>query len=194
MGPTFVDEPFRHHRCFNADPYWKREGYERRDAWQAATTGDTAILYRSSSVEQHPTCISHLLPIADKQIDADGALLQFETPIEITPKVSYQEIQRLVDQGAFSEKIRYCGQQGFNFTQISDFDLDKINELTSQVSTKKKSRRGSQRLLTASKKRRQKCCPAIPFQLLPNYISLYHGTDQVTLMRSHWTYPSTSYQ
>ena len=133
MGPTFVDEPLRHHRYFNAAPYWKREGYERRDAWQAATKGDTAILYCSSSVEKHPTCISHLLPIADKQIDADGALLKFETPIEITPKISYQKIQRLVDQGEFSEEMGYCGQQGFNFTQVADTDHDKINELTSQI-------------------------------------------------------------
>ena len=133
MGPTFVDEPLRHHRYFNAAPYWKREGYERRAAWQAATTGDTAILYCSSSVEKHPTCISHLLPIVDKQIDADGALLKFETTVEITPKISYQEIQRLVDQGEFSEKMGYCGQQGFNFTQVEDSDLDKINNLTSQV-------------------------------------------------------------
>lgn len=133
IGPTFVDEPLRHHRYFNAAPYWKREGYERRDAWQAATTGDTAILYCSSSVEEHPTCISHLLPIADKQIDADGASLEFETPIEIEPKITYQEIQRLVDRGAFSEKMGYCGQQGFNFTQVTDSDLDKINELTNQV-------------------------------------------------------------
>ena len=133
MGPTFVDEPLRHHRYFNAAPYWKREGYERRDAWQAATTGDTAILYCSSSVEEYPTCISHLLPIADKQIDADGALLKFETPIEIEPKITYQEIQRLVNQGEFSEKMGYCGQQGFNFTQVTDSDLDKINELTNQI-------------------------------------------------------------
>ena len=55
--------------------------------------------YLNTTVEKHPTCISHLLPITDKQIDADGALLKFETPIEITPKISYQEIQRLVDQG-----------------------------------------------------------------------------------------------
>ena len=89
--------------------------------------------YCSSSVEEHPTCISHLLPIADKQIDADGASLEFETPIEIEPKITYQEIQRLVNQGEFSEKMGYCGQQGFNFTQVTDSDLDKINELTNQV-------------------------------------------------------------
>jgi hypothetical protein len=133
MGPTFVDEPLRHHRYFNAAPYWRREGYERRDAWRAATNGDTAILYCSSSVEEYPTCISHLLPIVDKQIDADGALLKFEAPIEIVPKISYQEIQRLVDQGEFSEGMGYCGQQGFNFTQVVNSDLDKINELTSQI-------------------------------------------------------------
>lgn len=132
-GPTFVDEPLRHHRYFNADPYWKREGYERRDAWRTATNGDTAILYCSSSVEEHPTCLSHVLPIADKQIDTEGALLEFETPIEVVPKISYQEIQRLVEQDKFSEKMGYCGQQGFNFTLVADSDLDKISELTDRV-------------------------------------------------------------
>lgn len=133
MGPTFVDEPLRHHRYFNATPYWKREGYERRDAWENATQGDTAILYCSSSVEEHPTCISHILPIEKKEIDSDGALLKFETSIEIEPKINYQDIQRLVEQGEFSEKMRYCGQQGFNFTQVANSDLDKVNEITSQV-------------------------------------------------------------
>lgn len=132
-GPTFVDEPLHHHRYFNADPYWKREGYERRDAWESATEGDNALLYCSSSVDEHPTCLSHILPIEDKQIDSEGALLEFMTPIEIEPKISYQAIQRLVDQGKFSEKMGYCGQQGFNFTQVAASDLDKVNELMSQV-------------------------------------------------------------
>lgn len=132
-GPTFVDEPLRYHRYFNANPYWKREGYERRDAWENATKGDTALLYCSSSVNEHPTCISHIIPIQNKQIDSEGALLEFETPIEIEPKINYQNIQRLVDQGEFSKKMGYCGQQGFNFTQVANLDLDKVNELTTQV-------------------------------------------------------------
>ena len=133
MGPTFVDEPLRHHRYFNANPYWKREGYERRDAWETATGGDTALLYCSSSVNDHPTCLSHILPIENKQIDSKGALLEFETSIEIEPKINYQDIQRLVDQGEFSEKMGYCGQQGFNFTQVAPSDFDKVNDLTTQV-------------------------------------------------------------
>ena len=132
-GPTYVDEPLRHHRYFNVNPYWKQGGYERHDAWRSATEGDSALLYCLSSVEDHPSCISHILPIKDKQIDEQGALLKFDTPIEIEPKINYQDIQRLVDQGEFSEKIGYCGQQGFNFTQVAKSDLDKINELTSQL-------------------------------------------------------------
>jgi len=132
-GPKFVDEPLQHHRYFNANPYWKREGYGRRDAWESVTESDTALLYCSSSVEEYPTCISHILPIENKQIDTEGALLEFETPIEIEPKINYQDIQRLVDQGEFSEKMSYCGQQGFNFTQVANSDLTKIRELTSRV-------------------------------------------------------------
>lgn len=132
-GPTFVDEPLRHHRYFNASPYWKREGYERRDAWKSASEGDTALLYCSSSVDGHPTCISHILPIENKQIDSEGALLEFETPVEIKPKLNYHDIQQMVDQGEFSEKMGYCGHQGFNFTQVTNSDLDKVDELTTRV-------------------------------------------------------------
>lgn len=129
-GPTFVDEPLRHQRYFNARPYWKREGYDRRDAWYAAKSGDTALLYCSSSVEDHPTCISHILPIEAKKIDSEGALLEFGKPLEIVPKINYQDIQRLVDKGEFSKKMRYCGQQGFNFTKVRQSDLDKVRDLT----------------------------------------------------------------
>lgn len=132
-GPTFVDEPLRHQRYFNASPYWKREGYDRRDAWYAASSGDSALLYCSSSVEDHPTCISHILPIEDKKIDSEGALLEFDTPVEIKPKINYQDIQQLVDQSEFSKKMGYCGQQGFNFTQITKSDLNKVDELTTRT-------------------------------------------------------------
>jgi len=86
-GPTFVDEPLRHHRYFNANPYWQRQGYEYRDAWESATEGDTALLYCSSSVEEYPICISHIMPIKDKQIDSEGALLEFERVTEIELKI-----------------------------------------------------------------------------------------------------------
>lgn len=132
-GPTFVDEPLRHYRYFNANPYWQREGYGRRDAWESATEGDTALLYCTSSVEEHPTCLSHVLPVTDKRIDADGALLNFGRPIEIVPKISYQEIHDLVDRGRFSEGMGFCGQQGFNFTQIESRDLETVQELTDPV-------------------------------------------------------------
>lgn len=132
-GPTFVDEPLKHHRYFNADPYWKREGYQRRDAWETASEGDTALLYCSSSVDEHPTCLSHILPIIDKQIDGEGARLKFETPKELVPKIDYEEIQRLVDQGNFTEKMGYCGQQGFNFTQVTNSDLQTVERLTDQI-------------------------------------------------------------
>lgn len=132
-GPTFDDEPLRHQRYFNASPYWKRDGYGRRDAWHEANSGDTALLYCSSTVEEHPTCISHILPIEDKQIDSEGALLEFDTPVEIEPKIDYQDIHRLVDQGKFSNKMGYCDQQGFNFTRVAKSDLRKVAELTSRV-------------------------------------------------------------
>ena len=132
-GPTFVDEPLQHHRYFNANPNWKREGYDRRDAWENASEGDTALLYCSSSVDEHPTCLSHVLPINEKQIDSEGALLKFEEAIEIEPKISYQEIKRLVDRGEFSEAMGYCGQQGFNFTEVANSDLDRIQELTEPI-------------------------------------------------------------
>lgn len=129
-GPRFVDEPLRHHRYFNADPYWKREGYGRRDAWHTATAGDTALLYCASSVDEHGACLSHVLPIADKQIDSEGALLRFDDPTEIDPKLDYQEIQRLVDEGVFSERMGYCGQEGFNFAQVAESDLREVRART----------------------------------------------------------------
>ncbi|WP_436932841.1 hypothetical protein [Halosimplex halobium] len=129
-GPTFVDEPLRHHRYFNADPYWKRDGFGRREAWETASSGDTALLYCASSVEAHPRCLSHVLPIETKRIDGDGAYLEFASPIPLKPTIGYQEIHHLVEEGAFSEGMTNCGQQGFNFTQVSNRDLETVQRLT----------------------------------------------------------------
>ena len=129
-GPTFVDEPLCHHRYFNADPYWKRDGFGRREAWETAKAGDTALLYCASSVDEHPTCLSHVLPIEAKQIDSDGALLTFATPIEVEPKLQYQEVQQLVADGEFSDAMGYCGQQGFNFTEVVESDLAIVQDRT----------------------------------------------------------------
>jgi hypothetical protein len=60
-------------------------------------------------------------------------LLNFETLVEIELKIDYQEIQRLVEQGAFSEKMAYCGQQGFNFTRVVSLGLEKVKERSAQI-------------------------------------------------------------
>ena len=130
-GSRMVDEPLKHHQYINATPHWKETGYGRQDAWHRASEGDTALLYCDSTVDEHGACLSHIFPIENKVIDSEKALLELGTPIEIVPKISYQEIHDLVNRGEFSKDMRYCGQQGFNFTQVADSDLDRVRELTS---------------------------------------------------------------
>lgn len=85
------------------------------------------------SVDEHGACLSHVLPIEDKRIDPDGALLRFDDPVETDPKLDYQQIQRLVNEGVFSERMGYCGQEGFNFTPVADSDLRAVRERTDTV-------------------------------------------------------------
>lgn len=130
-GPRFCDDILTHHTYVNAIPYWQTDAYDRRDAWQTVAPGDTALLYCTSLVDAHSACLSHVLPITAVERTDEAALLRLDTPVECTPKLSYQEIHRLVDQGHFSPRMAYCGQQGFNFTETDPQDLDAVQERTS---------------------------------------------------------------
>lgn len=129
-GPRFCDEPLRHGEYFNASPFWKREGFGRYDAWQTLTPGDKGLLYCTSSVEEHGACLSHLLTVGDvHRDDEEGARLEFSSVWDLIPKVSYSDIQAEIDAGRLSEKVAYCGQEGFNTTLIPESDISRVLDL-----------------------------------------------------------------
>lgn len=134
QGPRFCDEPLKHGEYFNASPYWKRDGFGRREAWVSVEPGDRILLYCTSSVDEHGACLSHILTVEDVSLDdTDGARLTFSTAEEIIPKVSYGDIQSEIEAGRLSEKMQYCGQEGFNITQIDEADIERIHELARKI-------------------------------------------------------------
>lgn len=129
-GPRFCDEPLRHGEYFNASPFWQREGYGRRNAWRSVSPGDDVLLYCSGSVDEHGACLSHLLTVGDVSRDeSDGARLDFSDVQELDPKISYGEIQDGIGVDRFSEKMNYCGQEGFNIAQVAESDVTRVLEL-----------------------------------------------------------------
>lgn len=136
-GPRFCDEPLIHNRYYNASPFWQRDGFGRRDAWEATSAGDDVLLYCSGSVDEHGACISHILTIGEVTLDEiDGAWLEFSHKQELYPKIPYGDVHAEAEAGRFSENMGYCGQEGFNLTQIDESDVDRVKELTA---TKKRS-------------------------------------------------------
>ncbi len=129
QGPRFCDEPLVHGEYFNADPFWKREGYGRKAAWQNVASGDRVLLYCSSSVDEHGACLSHLLTVDSVSINAEGARLEFSEKQRLVPTISYTDIMQQVESGQFSDSMAYCGQEGFNFTQITSGDINRVREL-----------------------------------------------------------------
>lgn len=130
-GPRFCDEPLRHDEYFNASPFWQREGFGRYDAWRTLDSGDTGLLYCTSSVDEHGACLSHLLSIDDVHRDAEnGARLQFSTVQELVPNITYSDIQAEIETGAFSDQMKHCGQEGFNITLIPESDVTHALELS----------------------------------------------------------------
>lgn len=129
-GPRFCDEPLKHHRYFNAEPFWQ-QGFQRRRAWQTASEGDVALLYCTGSVDDFPSCISHLLRITEKRIvEGEGAWLEFERPIELDSPIAYSTIQSQLEQGDFSKGMEQCGREGFNFRRVRNSDLQKVRQLS----------------------------------------------------------------
>lgn len=124
IGPRFCDEPLAHDAYFNATPFWKEEGYGRRNAWETVSEGDEVLLYCSGSVAEHGACLSHHLTVDTVTVsEADGARLTFNKKKELDPKIPYADIQRDVEAGRLSDAMAYCGQEGFNFTAITEQDI-----------------------------------------------------------------------
>lgn len=137
-GPRFCDEPLRHGEYFNASPYWKREGYGRRDAWQTVAPGDDVLLYCTGSVDEHGACLSHLLTVGTVSRDeSKGARLTFSSIQELDPKLPYSDIQTEINAGRFSDTMGYCGQEGFNITQVAESDVKRVLQLTQTRDTSK---------------------------------------------------------
>lgn len=91
-------------------------------------------MYCSGSVDEHETCLSHHLTVDSVTRDQDdGARLALASVTERAPKISYQTIQTAVDEENLSESMGYCGQEGFNFTQIEPRDLAYVEENTTPV-------------------------------------------------------------
>lgn len=138
-GPQFCDEPLMHGEYFNASPYWKEEGFGRYDAWKTITSGDQGILYCTGSVDEHGSCLSHLLTVDEVTLDDSvGARLEFSAVRELDPKIPYGEIQQEIETGQLSEQMGYCGQEGFNITQIPETDLDHVLDLATPIDTNTK--------------------------------------------------------
>jgi len=130
-GPLMCSEPLVHGEYFNASPYWQEEGFERYSAWRSIEPGDTVFLYCTGSVDGHESSLSHMLTVDSVSLDdEEGARLVFEEVRELEPNISYDRIQREIEAGRLSEETGYCGQEGFNFTEIADSDRDRILELT----------------------------------------------------------------
>jgi len=133
-GPRFCDEPLKHGEYFNASPFWQREGFGRHDAWRTIAPGDEVLLYCTGSVEEHGACLSHVLTVGDVSLDeTEGARLTFTDTHELSPKLSYSEIHEEIQQGRLSEQMSYCGQEGFNITQTSEADVERVRDLTEQI-------------------------------------------------------------
>jgi hypothetical protein len=129
-GPRFCDEPLRHEEYFNASPFWQREGFDRREAWQTLEPGDRGLLYCTSSVDEHGACLSHLLTVGDVHRDEqEGARLEFSELQELVPKIPYSDVQAEIESGRLSDRMAYCGQEGFNITLIPMSDINRVLEL-----------------------------------------------------------------
>jgi len=129
-GPRFCDEPLRRGEYFNANPFWKEEGFGRYEAWKTISAGDEGLLYCTSSVDEHGACLSHLLTVDEiNRNDQEGARLRFSAVQELVPKVSYSDIQAEIEAGRLSKEMKYCGQEGFNITLIPESDVDRILDL-----------------------------------------------------------------
>jgi hypothetical protein len=130
-GSRFCDEPLQHREYFNASPFWKREGFSRREAWQTLTPGDEGLLYCTGSVDEHGACLSHILTIDTVTRDDEGARLEFSSMEELVPKIPYSDIRGEIAAGRLSEEMKYCGQEGFNITLVPESDIGRVRSLSS---------------------------------------------------------------
>lgn len=129
-GPLYK-HPLEYGFYLNTEGTWKREGWGRRNAWESIEKGDKVLVYCTGNVEDYSSSLSHILTVEEKVIDEenDFARLEFDEPLEeLEPKIPYNEIQDMVDREELSEKMGYCGGEGFNITKVKESDLERVRE------------------------------------------------------------------
>lgn len=128
------DELFYYEEYVNASPYWQETGFGRHAAWQSVEPGDDVLIYCTGSVDEYGASLSHIATVADVDIEpSTAARLHFASVDELDPAISYNRLMRECDAGRLSESMQYCGQEGFNFTQVTEADWARIQALTDPV-------------------------------------------------------------
>jgi hypothetical protein len=128
-GPRKSDDPLEHNRYVNGGDSWE-EGIHRRRAWERIGEGDIVLLYTTHNVPDHSSCLSYVYRVGAKSIGDEGARLEFDAVVELTPEIDYEQIRAEVANGDFTEEMRACGTEGFNFKQVEAHNFDRLRELT----------------------------------------------------------------
>lgn len=128
-GPRNSDDPLEHHQYVNGGDSWE-EGVRRKEAWEHIDEGDIVLLYTTYDVPGHSSCLSYVYRVGGKSIGVEGARLEFDAVVELTPEIDYEQIHDEVANGDFTEEMRACGTEGFNFKEVEARNFDRLRELT----------------------------------------------------------------
>lgn len=94
------------------------------DSWRSVQKGDTVLVYCTGTVEPYPSQLSYIMTVDQVELSDEKAILRFGESTELRQPMTREEILERIESGEFSEGMRGCGRQGFNFCRVTESDLE----------------------------------------------------------------------
>jgi hypothetical protein len=108
---------------------WNREDKRDRDFGEVKI-GDITIQYCTSNVKESPSQIKNIFSVEEiNNIPQDpefSHVLKLKLQKELIHVCHYSTIQKLAANGVLSEKMKKCGQRGFNICKVTEEDYQKL--------------------------------------------------------------------
>lgn len=121
----YWQEPIERFKYINYN--WKGNRRILREAWTEVKEEDKVLVYCTADTPW-PSSLSHIFTVKKVELKDDRAIVYLKDKIEIRPPIPLDVIRKKIEDGEFSQSMKGCGTQGYNFWKVEERDLKVVEE------------------------------------------------------------------